>query len=215
MKKRVTLKKIYKEVYTKKRGQANPVFSGHTTEYFIDGVPKSKGEYQAVVGGFASEKMFRMLTSPTFFSEQLTWQERRAMLVQAFGANITDEMIIENNPDLAPLGEMLARVSIEDLKKVEMATRKKINEELQGVPGRIDEATKAMPEGVNGSPEALAAKAQKLASEVEALVQRKATALTGGEIATLQTQIAELGTVLIEKRNAYMAKTFHDLQARL
>jgi energy-coupling factor transporter ATP-binding protein EcfA2 len=211
----VTLQKIYREKYTKKRGSADRVFDGHTTEHFINGVPKSKGEYQAVVAGFASEKMFRMLTSPTFFSEQLTWQERRAMLVQAFGANVTDEMIIENNPDLAPLGEMLARVSIEDLKKVEMATRKKINEELQGIPGRIDEANKAIPEGTSGSPEALAAKAQKLASEVEAVVQRKATALTGGEIATLQTQLAELGTVLIEKRNAYMATTFNDLQARL
>ena len=211
----VTLQKIYREKYTKKRGSVDRVFDGHTTEHFINGVPKSKGEYQAMVAGFASEKMFRMLTSPTFFSEQLTWQERRAMLVQAFGANITDEMIIENNPDLAPLGEMLARVSIEDLKKVEMATRKKINEELQGIPGRIDEANKAIPEGTSGSPEALAAKAQKLASEVEALVQRKATALTGGEIATLQTQLAELGTVLIEKRNAYMATTFNDLQTRL
>lgn len=210
----VTLQKIYREKWTKKRGAADRVFDGHTTEHFINGVPKSKGEYQAMVGGFASEKMFRMLTSPTFFSEQLTWQERRAMLVQAFGANITDEMIIENNPDLAPLGEMLARVSIEDLKKVEMATRKKINEELQGIPGRIDEANKAiLPEGVNGG--TMAAKAQKLASEVEALVQRKATALTGGEIATLQTQLAELGTVLIEKHNAYMATTFNDLQTRL
>lgn len=211
----VTLQKIYREKHTKKRGSADRVFDGHTTEHFVNGVPKSKGEYQAVVAGFASEKMFRMLTSPTFFSEQLTWQERRAMLVQAFGANVTDEMIIENNPDLAPLGEMLARVSIEDLKKVEMATRKKINEESQGIPGRIDEANKAIPEGTSGSPETLAAKAQKLASEVEALVQRKATALTGGEIATLQTQLAELGTVLIEKRNVYMATTFNDLQTRL
>ena len=211
----VVLQKIYREKWTKKRGSADRVFDGHTTEHFVNGVPKSKGEYQAVVGGFAPEKLFRMLTSPTFFSEQLTWQERRAILVDAFGANVTDEMIIENNPDLAPLGEMLARVSIEDLKKVEMATRKKINEELQGIPGRIDEANKAIPEGTSGSPEALAAKAQKLARDVEALVQRKATALTGGEIATLQTQLAELGTVLIEKRNAYMATTFNDLQTRL
>ena len=211
----VVLQKIYREKWTKKRGSADRVFDGHTTEHFVNGVPKSKGEYQAVVGGFAPEKLFRMLTSPTFFSEQLTWQERRAILVDAFGANVTDEMIIENNPDLAPLCEMLARVSIEDLKKVEMATRKKINEELQGIPGRIDEANKAIPEGTSGSPEALAAKAQKLARDVEALVQRKATALTGGEIATLQTQLAELGTVLIEKRNAYMATTFNDLQTRL
>lgn len=211
----ITLQKIYREKWTKKRGSADRVFDGHTTEHFVNGVPKSKGEYQAVVGGFASEKMFRMLTSPTFFSEQLTWQERRAMLVEAFGANVTDEMIIGNNPDLAPLREKMERVSIEDLKKVEMATRKKINEELQGIPGRIDEANKAIPEGTSGSPEALAAKAQKLARDVEALVQRKATALTGGEIATLQTQLAELGTVLIEKRNAYMATTFNDLQTRL
>lgn len=210
----VTLQKIYREKWTKKRGAADRVFDGHTTEHFVNGVPRSKTEYQGIVSEFASEKLFRMLTSPSFFSEQLTWQERRAILVEAFGANITDEMIIGNNPDLAPLREKMERVSIDDLKKVEMATRKKINEELQGIPGRIDEASKAIPEAT-GSPDAMATKAQRLAAEIDALGERKSGALAGGEVAKLQTKLAELGAQMLEKRNAYLASTFNDLQTRL
>src|SRR5690606_9499267 len=33
-----TLKKVYREKWTKKRGAVRAEFTGHTTEYFIDGV---------------------------------------------------------------------------------------------------------------------------------------------------------------------------------
>ena len=135
--KKVTLRKIYKEVYTKKRGQANPVFSGHTTEYFNNGVPTSKGEYQAFIADIAPENVLRMLTTPVFFSEQLPWQARRELLVNAFG-EVSDEEILEANPELAPLGERLQRHSDDDLKKVELATRKKINEELTAICGKSE-----------------------------------------------------------------------------
>ncbi|HSH24965.1 MAG TPA: ATP-binding protein, partial [Massilibacterium sp.] len=35
----LTLKKVYKEKWTKKRGSVTESFSGHTTDYYIDGVP--------------------------------------------------------------------------------------------------------------------------------------------------------------------------------
>jgi predicted ATP-dependent endonuclease of OLD family len=43
------LKKIYKENYTKKRGEAFSKLTGHTTDYFVDDVPKTKSEYNEVV----------------------------------------------------------------------------------------------------------------------------------------------------------------------
>lgn len=39
---RRTFKKVFKEVWSKKRGSASTEFSGHTTDYFVDGVPVSK-----------------------------------------------------------------------------------------------------------------------------------------------------------------------------
>jgi len=41
----LTLKKSYKEKWVKRRGSATEEFSGHTTDYFLDGVPCKKSEY--------------------------------------------------------------------------------------------------------------------------------------------------------------------------
>mgnify|MGYP003617563001 FL=1 len=197
----VVLQKIYREKWTKKRGSADRVFDGHTTEHFVNGVPKSKGEYQAVVGGFAPEKLFRMLTSPTFFSEQLTWQARRELLVNAFG-EVSDEEIMAASPELAPLEERLQRHSVDDLKKVELATRKRINEELNAIPGRVDEAIRAMPATANGAnPAVLASKAQKLSAEIEALRQQKAAITSGGQIAEKRRELAELDAAMLTLKN--------------
>ncbi|RMF99517.1 MAG: DUF2813 domain-containing protein, partial [Nitrospirae bacterium] len=38
----LVLCKVFKEKWTKKRGEAKPVFTGHTTEHFVDGLPVSK-----------------------------------------------------------------------------------------------------------------------------------------------------------------------------
>lgn len=38
----LALKKVYQEKWTKKRGSATAEFTGHTTDYFVDGVPVQK-----------------------------------------------------------------------------------------------------------------------------------------------------------------------------
>lgn len=40
--KSVELKKVYSEKWTKKRGSAKQVFSGHTTDYYVNDVPVKK-----------------------------------------------------------------------------------------------------------------------------------------------------------------------------
>ena len=47
----LTLKKVYREKWTKKRGSAQAEFTGHETDHFIDGVPVRKGEYDAKIKG--------------------------------------------------------------------------------------------------------------------------------------------------------------------
>lgn len=38
----VVFKKIFKEKYTKQRGSSQATFTGHTTDYFVDDVPKKR-----------------------------------------------------------------------------------------------------------------------------------------------------------------------------
>ena len=212
---RVVLGKVYREKWTRKRGSADKVFDGHTTEYQINGVPTSKGEYQAYIAEIAPENIFRMLTTPVFFSEQLTWQARRELLVNAFG-EVSDAEILAANQELAPLAERLQRHSVDDLKKVELATRKKINEELNAIPGRVDEAIRAMPATANGAnPAVLASKAQKLSVEIEALRQQKATITSGGQIAEKRRELAELDTAVLTLKNKVATSTSSALAEEL
>src|SRR5690554_4687936 len=41
----ITFGKVLKENWVKKRGSSLEAFSGHTTDYYIDGVPVNKSEY--------------------------------------------------------------------------------------------------------------------------------------------------------------------------
>lgn len=196
----VTLLKIYKEKYTKKRGEPTPVFTGHDTEHFIDAVPKSKGEYQAFVNSIAPEELFRLLTSPTHFNEQMKWQDRRAMLIDACG-NITDSAVIAANPDLKELAGL--KRSIDDEKKVAQAERKKTDDDMQAIPARIDEATKALPESPMVSASVLMEKAKVAAAELQALQQEKAVIENGGAVALKRKELAEIEASILELKNKH------------
>jgi hypothetical protein len=200
----VTLKRVFLEKFTKKRGSAVSEFTGHVTEHFIDGVPKTKGEYQAFIDSIAPEKLFMVLTSPTYFNEQLEWKERRRMLV-GLCPEITDADIFHKRPDLEPLRAIIATRDIDDAKKVEMATRKKVNEELTGIPGRIDEATRAIPENSTGNLEQLATKAQKLAKEIDTLRESKIAIISGGDVAQKQKEMAEIENDILTLRNKHLS----------
>jgi DNA repair exonuclease SbcCD ATPase subunit len=140
----ITLRKVYAEKWTKKRGQAQTEFTGHTTNHFIDDVPKSQKEYATCIAGIADESVFKLLTSPTYFNEQLHWQERRRILLEICG-DISDQDVITSDKTLATLPEILGDHMMEDYRKIISAKRTKINDELKQIPVRIDEATRALP----------------------------------------------------------------------
>ena len=103
----VELRKVYKEKWTRKRGQAIESFDGHTTDYFIDGVPlKTKREYDNFVTSILDEKIFKLLTNPLFFNENIEWSERRNIILQVCG-DIAENDVINSNLELADLKKMI------------------------------------------------------------------------------------------------------------
>lgn len=107
----LALKKVFKEKWTKKRGSATAEFTGHTTDHFIDGVPVKKGEYDARIANIASEDIFKLLTSPTYFNEHLHWQDRREILLQVCG-DISDGDVLDSLATLQNKDQMLALTNI-------------------------------------------------------------------------------------------------------
>lgn len=142
----VTLRKVYKEKWTRKRGSAGEEFTGHETDYFVDGVPSKKKEYTDYVDSIVPEDVFKLLTSPTFFNEQMKWTDRRTTLLQICG-DVSEEDVFQSNDELKALPLILKGKKIEDHRKIIAARRKEINDELERIPVRIDEIQKSIPEG--------------------------------------------------------------------
>jgi len=187
---RLTLRKAYQEKWTKRRGQAHREFAGHTTDHYIDGVPVKKSEYDALIADIADEKLFRLLTDPTFFNEQMHWQERRSLLLEVCG-DVTDEDVIASDPALADLPAILGGRRLDDHRKVVLARRREINQELERIPVRIDEVGRGLPELPSEGRPALEARLADLRARRAELEQERARIESGGQIAELQRRLAE------------------------
>lgn len=195
--KAITLKKSYKEVYTKKRGSAEATFTGHTTDYFVDGVPVKKKEYDETIAEIADESIFKLLTNPRFFNDQLHWQKRRALLLEVCG-DVSDSDVIASDKALAALPEILGARSMDKHRDMVRAQMTAINKELQQIPVRIDEATRALPDLAGLDRAVLEKELKELQEQKQAKEQEKIRLESGGEIAEKRKALAELDAELLE-----------------
>lgn len=188
---RLTLKKVYTEKWTKQRGSAEAVFSGHTTKHYIDGVPVSKRAYDDKIADIVDENIFRLLTDPRAFNENLHWADRRKILLVVCG-DVTDEDVIAANPELKGLRDILGKRTLDQHKAVIKEQRVKVNRDLQQIPTRISEVQRALPDISLIKPEALADDIAKLREQLDAKQAEKLRIEQGGEIAEKQKQLAQV-----------------------
>lgn len=137
----ITIQRLYKEKWTKQRGQAQAELKGHTTEYFINEVPTSMKDYQSRVNQIFEENKFKLVTSPLYFTN-LKWQDQRKMLLEIIG-DIDEETVINYNPSLSPLRELLTD-GIDNLTKVVKAKISKLKDNVKSIPFRIDECNNSI-----------------------------------------------------------------------
>lgn len=140
----LTLKKVYREKWTKKRGEAERLLTGHETEHYINEVPCKAGEYSNYIQDLVDEEVFKLITSVTYFSQQMHWTKRRNLLMSIVG-NLTDEEVIESDPELASLMIVLDDRSLEEHQKWVKSQKSKYNKEIVQIPTRIDEIERGLP----------------------------------------------------------------------
>lgn len=140
----VELKRVFREKYSSPRG-GDVQLTGHTTDYFIDGVPSKEKEYKAFINSLISEDVFKLITNPLYFNEQYSWQNRRKLLLEMCG-DIDDQDVIKSRSDLNKLTQILNGRNVEDHRKVVAAKKTAINKEFDMIPVRIDEAIRNKPE---------------------------------------------------------------------
>lgn len=202
---RLHLRKVFKEKWSKKRGQATAEFSGHTTDYYINDVPAKKSEYAAKVAELVEEDIFKLLTSPSYFNEQLHWQKRRELLLAICG-DITDTDVINSNPDLIGLLGILDQRTIEEHKKMIAAKRSEINKKLDFIPARIDEVKRGMSDTIGLDAEVIKkqieGKQERIMEENDELYRIQ----NGGEVQEKKQQLQQLSWKAQEERQAHQQR---------
>lgn len=185
----VELKRVYREKYSSPRG-GEVTLTGHTTDYFVDGVPKKEKEYKEIVSSLVDESIFKLITNPLYFNETYSWQNRRKLLLEMCG-DVSDEDVIASHDDLKALTDILSGHSVDDHRKVVASKKATINKELDMLPVRIDEALLGKPE-VTANPEVLRLNIDTLNADIEKLENDKALLQNGHSIVDKRAELKDV-----------------------
>src|SRR5690625_2643054 len=200
--KELTLRKVYSEKWTKKKGSITDSFTGHTTKYFINGVPSKKKEYDETTQGIVQEDIFKLLTSSSFFNEQVHWKDRRDLLLEVAG-DVDDSDVIASNEVLAELEQALNGNSIEDHQKIIAAKRRDINKEIEKIPVRIDEIHRNLPDITGLKEETIKESMAKLLDQTDKKHEQINSINNGSEVNELKKKISDIELQLSNVRNEH------------
>ena len=204
--------RLFKEKYTKTRGQAQGVFTGHTTDYFVDHVPVKASEFEKKIEAIIDKKSFRLLTDPAAFCAQ-HWSEQRNLLMEICGGEFSDEKIMLSDPRLEDLPKILGDLDVDKKKATIKSTQKKINDELKEIPVRISEIQESIKETVKPDKKArlrLESNLEKLEEELRKIrstedIQEKKLLLS-----EKKSELEAVKAELARKNNEAMKKAYSE-----
>lgn len=159
----INLCRRYNEKWQKKRGSATEEFTGHEEERLYNDVPMSVKEWGEKITAICSEQVFKFITNPLYFSAQKS-DVQRSMLFRMAG-DISDAEIAAGNAEFTALLASLTGKTMDEYKREIAAKKRRIKAEIDGIPERIDERKRDMPEAENWL--ALDADLQAKKSEIE------------------------------------------------
>ena len=191
----VTVKKVQKQNWVRKRGAEVETYEGDTNEYFWNEVPVKETEHKRRVAEIIDEEVFRMITNPhAFVSKKM--DEQRKFLVEKV-AQITDEDVLNSDSQFEELRSELQNYTLDEVKAIKkkaLQGYKKVQEEI---PVRIDEVSKSIMNIDFAEQElALTALKEQLA-DIESRISDTSKAydkvnLIKTEIATLKSKMTDL-----------------------
>jgi len=172
------LKRTFREKWQKPRGKPQAEFVGNETIYNVDGVPCTMKEYMDKIDSLCPEALFKLLTNPNYFPG-LNWSIQRASLF-ALIPEVTNEDIIASIPlktrEQGKFDDLIKIITkdktVEDYMKQIASEKRKLKEELDQIPARIDEVNRGMPPAENWT------ELEIRISSAEAFVRRKETEKT-------------------------------------
>lgn len=150
----IAIKKVLRQKWVKRRGELQENYNGDENVYFWNDVPFKEGEFKAKVKAIVDEMLFRLITNPFFFNS-LKWQERRNTLIEIAG-NISNDEVFDSCITASNKGQFGALItalnqgkSVDEFKREIAAKKKRIKDEAESIPSRIDEVRRGMPNDEN------------------------------------------------------------------
>jgi DNA repair exonuclease SbcCD ATPase subunit len=198
----VALKRVSEEVWSKPKGKLERQRKSDTTVLYVDGVPKKVREYQDYISTLINEDTFKLLTNPLAFNN-LHWKKRREILFQLVD-DVEDDDVIKSNQDLKELTKILNGHSVADQLKVIEAQRKQIKKDINSVPDRIDEATRAQPELSSTDKSTLEAIQKDYQDSLAKAQQELQLAQTVGDTVEVKAQIADISNKIIAEQSSFL-----------
>ena len=146
---KVKLKKVYSENWGTTRSSTNKVLKGHSNSYWINDepIPLKKGYDAFIEANIATEEQFKFITALGYFCDNRLHPiiERRNFLFK-MGGNPTDQEIINSNPALSELSNLLEGKSIDSFKNIVKDQEKELTKEKVKIPIQISEVELGLPD---------------------------------------------------------------------
>jgi len=141
----ITLKKIYKEKWQKKKGEEIAEYTGNETIYYYNEVPMNQKEFQTKVYQILDETVFKLITNP-FALNSMKWPDRRSIITQMAGEFTNEQVAAGNREYEALVANLTQGKTMEEYSKQIKASVKKSKDDLKLIPTRIDEVSKTKPQ---------------------------------------------------------------------
>ena len=139
----VTLQKVQKQNWVKKRGTDVVTLHGNVNTYEIDSFPASEKEFKEKIASIIPEDLFKLLSDPRAFAS-LPWKKQREILLK-FISEITDADVLETNKtEYAPIAEEVLAAGVEKATDKAKKAMAKLKDRQKELPARIDEASKSL-----------------------------------------------------------------------
>lgn len=165
----VTLRRTLRELWSTKRGGTQETYDGNISEYYIDGVPCKKAAFDCRIREIVPEETFRLLTSVSYFAQDLHWQKRRAVLFDIAGAQTDRELMATDNRFKA-LSQTIGNLAPEEWKRKLDAEKKGLLGAKTDIPARISECRKTLEDLEQVDFQALRERLRQLEAEESASV---------------------------------------------
>lgn len=217
---KTSLKRVYSEEWVKPHTQEEEVFKGNKTSYYINDISVKKSEFEDFVSNLCSEQVFKSITNPAYFPN-LSKDEQRKILFSIAG-ELTDEQVAADNKDFKSLLAEITGISFDNFKKDINSKKRRVKDDLEGIPYRIDELRKSVTEIPNEEKilkeiEFTQRRIDEIEKALNDVSQNMSTVNQGrmkvqSDINKLELDNQQLGHEFLTKRNEDIAKKRNEIQ---